>query len=150
MAALWNHNSDLILGRMSNKTLTLAEDETGLAIEFQPPDTQMGQDAVTIIERGDVYQMSFAFRTIKDLWHTEDGMQVRELLEVQLFDVSPVTYPAYPQTDVNVRGLVVIPNEINPPEPGPGSHSDDETKAEAARVQLKRRMDLDLMELENK
>ena len=104
--ALWNHNSDLVLGRTKNKTLSLAEDKRGLAISVTPPDTSWGRDAVISIERGDVDQMSFAFRSIRDEWNTEDGLLTRSLIEVSLFDVSPVTYPAYPQTDVAVRQLL--------------------------------------------
>jgi phage head maturation protease len=46
--------------------------------------------------------MSFGFRTVEDRWHTEDGVETRELVKVDLIDVSPVTFPAYKQTDVEV------------------------------------------------
>lgn len=104
--ALFNHNSDLILGRTKAKTLRLAEDEKGLAIEIDPPNNTIGNDTVESIRRRDISQMSFAFRTIKDKWEHEEGKDsIRTLEEVELFDVSPVTYPAYPQTDVAVRSL---------------------------------------------
>lgn len=154
VAALWNHDSSLVLGRKSNDTLKLTEDETGLAIEFEPPDTQWGRDAVTLIRRKDVYQMSFAFSTVKDKWISENNITTRELLEVKLYDISPVTYPAYPQTDVNVRGMVVDPfteESTEPYEPGQGSHSDEKANAETARMQnILRRKRLDLMDVENK
>lgn len=102
--ALWNHNADYVLGRTKSKTLTLQEDEEGLMMEVEPPDTQWARDLMVSIERGDVTQMSFGFRTISDKWeHTEGEPDLRTLEEVELFDVSPVTYPAYPETNVAVR-----------------------------------------------
>jgi hypothetical protein len=107
--SLWNHNSDMVLGRTKSGTLQLKEDEIGLRIEVQPPDAQWARDAVVTIERGDVDQMSFGFNTVRDRWYQEEGgggRLIRELLEVRLFDVSPVTYPAYPDTTVQVRELL--------------------------------------------
>jgi HK97 family phage prohead protease len=107
--ALWNHNSDMVLGRTKSGTLRLKEDEIGLRIEVDPPGAQWARDAVVTIERGDVDQMSFGFNTIQDHWLQEDGgggRLIRELVEVRLFDVSPVTFPAYPDTTVQVRELL--------------------------------------------
>lgn len=104
--ALWNHNPDFILGRNRSKTLRLSEDVRGLSIEIDPPDTQTVRDLVlTPMERGDVTQMSFAFslRPNGEDWAKDDnGLWIRTVKNVRLFDVSPVTYPAYPQTDVAV------------------------------------------------
>ena len=61
---------------------------------------------MTSIDRGDISQMSFAFRTVKDsIEHLDDDKVIRTLLEVKLYDVSPVTYPAYTQTDIKLRDL---------------------------------------------
>lgn len=106
VVSLWNHDSNLVLGRVSAETLELEEDEKGLRSRIFPPDTQWGRDAVESIRRRDVSGMSFGFRTIRDKWVDEDGVSQRTLLEVQLIDVSPVTFPAYPQTDVAVRSLL--------------------------------------------
>lgn len=106
--ALWNHNADHVLGRKAAGTLTLTEDARGLAIEILPPDTQIGRDLVTLMERGDVNQMSFGFqiRPGGQDWAKDDsGQVVRTLKRVRLFDVSPVTFPAYPATDIAVREL---------------------------------------------
>lgn len=104
--ALWNHDANIVLGRNRSGTLSLAEDDRGLAIEITAPDTQLVRDMVlSPIERGDVSQMSFGFRTISDAWRMQDGMPLRTLLVVDLFDVSPVTFPAYTETDVAVRSL---------------------------------------------
>ena len=101
--ALINHNPNYVLGRTKSGTLKLEEDARGLAIEIQLPDTTFAHDLVASVERRDIDQMSFAFRAVRDRQTFEGGQPVRELLEVELFDVSPVTFPAYPQTDLQAR-----------------------------------------------
>ncbi|WP_069648981.1 HK97 family phage prohead protease [Caloranaerobacter ferrireducens] len=103
--ALFNHNPDYVLGRNKSGTLHLEEDEKGLKVIIYPPDTQWARDLMVSIERGDISQMSFGFIVESDRWGLEDGVDVRELQKVKLFDVSPVTYPAYSQTDVGVRSM---------------------------------------------
>ena len=100
---LIDHNSTKILGRTTAGTLTLKEDDRGLLAQIDPPDTSFAKDVLVSIKRGDVNQMSFAFQTVTDQWHTEDEEEIRELVEVKLFDVSVVTFPAYPDTSVSVR-----------------------------------------------
>lgn len=103
--ALWNHDENFVLGRTKSGTLRLREDDTGLAVEIDPPDAQWARDFMESIRRGDVDQMSFGFNTIIDRWFEEGGEMRRELIEVRLFDTSPVTFPAYPATDVGIRAL---------------------------------------------
>ena len=104
--ALWNHDDNFVLGRKKSGTLRLEEDDTGLRVEIDVPDAQWALDLAGSIERGDVDQMSFAFRTIRDAWTRREGSpELRELLEVKLYDVSPVTYPAYEETEISVREL---------------------------------------------
>lgn len=102
--AVWNHNDDIVLGRNRSKTLELAEDARGLAIRIFPPDTQTVRDLVLApIERGDVSQMSFAFSVRpggQDWAKNDDGQVIRTLKNLRTYEVSPVTFPAYPQTDV--------------------------------------------------
>ena len=108
--ALWNHDTSEVLGASANGTLYLAEDATGLRFDLELPDTQRGRDAYTLIERGDVGQMSFGFRSLPDgsEWRIdEDGMYIRRLLKADLLEVSPVTFPAYPATSVGVRSDVL-------------------------------------------
>jgi len=99
--ALINHNANLIIGRMKNKTLELWEDDKGLGFNVKLPDTTYANDLVVSIKRKDITQNSFGFRTIEDEW-SKDGKK-RDLIEVQLLDISPVTFPAYTQTNVKVR-----------------------------------------------
>jgi HK97 family phage prohead protease len=107
VVALVDHDSSMILGRMSAKTLALSEDATGLRMEIDLPDTSVGRDVAVSVKRGDIRGASFGFRTIADEWNTKGGMAHRTLLEAQLRDVSPVTFPAYPDTSVAMRSLDV-------------------------------------------
>lgn len=103
--ALWQHDTAKVLGRTKAGTLQVWEDAQGLAFELHPPDTQDGRDAVTLIERGDVDQMSFGFSvpTGGDSWsEDESGTPLRTLRTVNLMEISPVTWAAYPQTGVGV------------------------------------------------
>lgn len=105
--ALLNHDPNFVLGRSKAGTLRLWEDSRGLGYEVTPPDTQWARDLIATMRRGDIDQSSFGFRTIKDRWAVgADEVDERWLLEAQLFDVSPVTYPAYPQTSSDVRSLL--------------------------------------------
>lgn len=102
--ALFNHNPNFVLGRNVAGTLRMSEDDKGLAIEIDMPDTQVARDLLVSIERKDVSQMSFGFEVIEEMWErTKDGPDVRTLKKVRLWDVSPVTFPAYVETDVAQR-----------------------------------------------
>lgn len=105
--ALFNHDPNFVIGRVKSGTLRISEDDKGLFIEATPPETTWAKDLVTSIKRGDVDQMSFGFKTVKDNKRVDNGQNIRELLEVKLFDVSPVTYPAYTQTSVVARSLLI-------------------------------------------
>jgi Escherichia/Staphylococcus phage prohead protease len=104
--ALWNHDPNFVLGRTKSGTMRMREDKTGLAVEIDLPNTHMADDLLELIDRGDVSQMSFAFTVAPDgdTWSKDaDGGQVRTILKLgHLYDASPVTYPAYPATDVSV------------------------------------------------
>ena len=105
--ALINHDANFVLGRSKAGTLRMAEDKVGLAIEIDPPDTQAARDLMTSIGRGDIDQMSFAFTVAKGGQRWDEGgegeLDVRTLTDLDLYDVSVVTYPAYPDTDAGVR-----------------------------------------------
>jgi HK97 family phage prohead protease len=111
--ALWNHNADLVLGRTKNHSLALEDNERGLGVRIRPPDTQAGKDALTLIKRGDVNQMSFGFQVKAEggsEWKKESDGSLTRILKrggcSRLYDVSPVTFPAYPQTSAHVRSMV--------------------------------------------
>ena len=99
--ALINHDPNLIIGRTKNKTLELKEDDKGLWFDVKLPDTTYANDLRESIRRKDITQNSFGFQTVQDEW-SKDGTK-RTLTEVKLFDVSPVTFPAYKQTSVKLR-----------------------------------------------
>lgn len=107
---LFNHNPDKILGRNASGTLRLTEDERGLHFEIDPPETSYAKDLGVSMRRGDVTQCSFGFKVASggDSWAEDSaGMWIRTITKVeQLFDVSPVTYPAYPSTSCSVRSFL--------------------------------------------
>jgi HK97 family phage prohead protease len=105
--ALFNHDSNMVLGRTKNGTLVLEEDKNGLKVDITPPDTSYARDLVNLIKRGDVNQMSFQFVLEEggDSWDSTDLNNVVRTLHTirELWDVSPVTFPAYPQTKAGMR-----------------------------------------------
>lgn len=104
--ALWNHNSDFVLGRNKSGTLFLQEDDKGLLTTILPSESQLIHDMVLIpMERGDITQMSFGFTVINQKWEVRNGVDYRIIEKVKLWDVSPVTYPFYQDTDVTLRGI---------------------------------------------
>jgi HK97 family phage prohead protease len=108
--ALINHDQNLILGRNTSGTLRLSADEKGLRYEFDVPDTSYGRDLIVSMKRGDINQSSFAFTVEEDDWSTDEkGNNIRTIKKInRLYDVSPVTYPAYPDANdlvVAQRGL---------------------------------------------
>lgn len=103
--ALVDHDPSKILGRSKAGTLSMVEDERGLLVTITPPDTQLARDLLENLKLGNIDGMSFGFRAIKDVWSREEGIAVRELERVDIFDVSVVSVPAYPDTTVAVRSL---------------------------------------------
>lgn len=121
--ALFNHDPNIVLGRNKSGTLTLHDGPKGLHMEATPPDTQTVRDLVLEpMRRGDINQMSFSFRVagpahirgkskddaipagIGEVWNVD--YTERELHQLQMYDVSVVTFPAYVQTDAQVRSLI--------------------------------------------
>lgn len=106
--ALFNHDPNFVLGRTKSGTLSLSVDKNGLKYDVDFPDTTIASDLLTSIKRGDVDQSSFAFTVDQDGQEfTEvDGVIIRTITKVtRLYDVSPVTYPAYPDATVGARSL---------------------------------------------
>lgn len=105
--ALFNHDPNMLLARTSSGTLTLSVDERGLRYEFEAPNTTAGNDLLEMLKRGDVSQSSFAFTVKDEKWdEVKDEMPIRTITKVKrLYDVSLVTYPAYPDTTAAKRSL---------------------------------------------
>lgn len=119
--ALVNHNEDRILaGTSATPPLKLSVDERGLLVEIpideEDPD---GRTTLRRVQTGKLNRMSFGFRTLADQWRTEDGELIRELLDLELFDVSVVTYPAYQATEVSARALERAREVGTPAPPSP-------------------------------
>lgn len=100
-AGLFNHDPNMVLGRVSAGTLKLWKDQRGLRYEITPPASR--QDVVESIQRGDVTGSSFGFRVLEQKFRTEDKIDVREIHSVELLDVSPVLFPAYVGTTTGLR-----------------------------------------------
>lgn len=103
--ALFDHDMRLVLGRSSAGTLRLMEDAKGLHFEIDVPPTQTGRDLLVSVERGDIRGASFAFIAKEDRWTEGQGGMMRELLAVDLLDVTVTANPAYPDTTVARRAL---------------------------------------------
>ena len=133
--ALINHNDYPVLGRTKSGTLDLREDPRGLHAWITAPDTEWARDLRSSMNRGDIDQMSFGFSVEDDVWEiaaegTDDEQITRTVREVgRLYDVSVVTFPAYPQTDANARALA---EEETPPPPAAPEELDSDVPAEGA------------------
>ena len=106
VAALREHNPELLLGRQSAGTLEMRETAEGLHVRIYPPDTELGRSTVESVRRGDLKKMSFAFKTENDRWERVKGQDIRVLVDLDTFDVSAVAFPAYPDTVVAQRSLL--------------------------------------------
>ena len=109
VAALVNHEPNQILGRTSAGTLRLTDTPDGLRYDVDPPDTQLGRDTAVSIARGDIRGSSFGFNVdAKDITIERDdsGRMVNWITRVsELFDVGPVTFPAYKGTTAFMRAM---------------------------------------------
>jgi hypothetical protein len=113
VVALFNHDPNLVLAR-NKKTLRIGVDATGLWYEFSAPNTTAGNDLLTNIGLGNIEASSFAFIAKEVKWTNGDKGQldVRTIMKVErLYDVSPVTYPAYPDTSVGQRSYQALLQE---------------------------------------
>lgn len=109
--ALVDHDSGRVIGRTKAGTLRLRQDDTGLAVEIDLPDTTDGRDLGTLIERGDVSGMSFGFIVTKQRWDETQDPPLRTIEAVDLREVSVVAFPAYDDTSIALRSLDKIREE---------------------------------------
>ena len=110
--SLINHDPNLILGRTASGTLRLSEDEVGLRFEIDPPETSYSKDIQISMQRGDISQCSFGFNvaTGGDTYSKDPNVDkgwIRTIRSIsKLYDASPVTYPAYLNTNCAVRSII--------------------------------------------
>lgn len=114
IGCLIEHKHEYIIGK-TPQTLTLWEDEIGLAFECQLPDTQMGRDILTSIQRGDVSGCSFRFpnTTVKQQWSAvKSGQIYRDVYSLDLVEITLTAFPAYAATIVDVGKLTPASREF--------------------------------------
>ena len=100
--ALFNHNWDNVLGRTKSGTLRLEEDERGLRFEIELPNTNLARDLAESLKRGDINQCSFGFIPTEETWNYDAEPMQRTINEVELFEISVVSIPAYDDTEVSL------------------------------------------------
>jgi HK97 family phage prohead protease len=108
---LYNHNPDVVLGRVSAGTLSLEQTDRGLKFSCSVPDTTAARDVYTNLKLGNIRECSFGFGIDDpdndESWQAQsDGTMLRTLKSVRLFDVSVVTFPAYGGTSASARHVV--------------------------------------------
>ncbi len=139
--AYWSHdaNGSQVLGRTTNGTLVLREDDRGLWCEITPNlDTEWGRSALASVARGDVTQMSFGFAVVRESYEDVGGQKVRVIKEVKLYEVSPVAEPWYPTTEAVARGKHKAGHVAAPPEPILADHSTVQRKAIIRNLEITR------------
>jgi len=101
IVGLFNHDADNVLGRTSANTMTLTVDSKGLRYNITLADTQYARDLSASISRGDIAGSSFSFVPTRQSWSEDPltGLVIREIHDVNLIDVGPVTFPAYESTE---------------------------------------------------
>jgi HK97 family phage prohead protease len=103
--ALIDHDTGRVIGRSSAGTLRLKEDDKGLSVEIDLPDTTDGRDLAVQLERGDISGMSFGFIVRHDEWDETSDPPTRTIHAVDLHEVSAVAFPAYGDTEIALRSL---------------------------------------------
>jgi uncharacterized protein len=109
VVGLWSHDTSKVLGSTKSGTLRIESGEKELRFELDLPNTTVGNDAWEMIKRGDVDGVSFGMRVTKDKWSQieRNGEKIykRSILDAELYEISPVAFPAYPANEVSVRSL---------------------------------------------
>jgi uncharacterized protein len=103
--ALYEHDNQRLLGNTRSGTLKLSEDHHGLAFELALPDTSYANDVRALVQRGDIAGCSFGFVVEQDDWRTHDGQVERDLIAVNLKEITITSNPAYQDTTVALRNL---------------------------------------------
>ncbi len=153
-----NHDWTAVLGRTTSGTLRLNETQKGLEYEIDiNPDDQDAMNLYARVKRGDISQSSFAFTVRQEEWvYPEKGakaLPMRVVKEVEkLFDVSPVTFPAYPQTTAAVRSRISNiggdGGDLTPTDQAASGGAEDQAEKEQSQARINaRRRQLELTEL---
>ena len=100
--ALYEHDAARLLGRTASGSLVLHEDDTGLRFELTPPETQLGQDVLALVRRGDITGMSFGFRTVLDDWQIDETPYKRTVFKAELNEITVTATPAYPESGIEI------------------------------------------------
>jgi HK97 family phage prohead protease len=111
--ALYGHDYQNVLGRQSANTLQLEKDERGIKFTLDLPNTQLGRDVYTLVERGDLKGNSFGFTVEKDSWDKKGDKVIRTIEQVRdLFEISIVSLPAYEATELVKRNFEEFAEDI--------------------------------------
>lgn len=114
--ALWNHDASKPLGSVSAGTLRFNSDTTGLNYDVDLPDNSYGNDAFVSVQRGDVDGSSFGFICTDNVWSKVqyEGREIykRSIIEAELIEVSPCTFPAYDSSEMSVRSFEGFKEEL--------------------------------------
>ena len=115
VVALFNHDANMVLARTKSGTLKLKVTGNAMEYEFEAPNTTLGNDLLEMVKRGDVYQSSFAFSVETEDWEERSGMKPKRIIKgiKKVYDVSPVTYPANPDTMVAKRSYEQIAGKVD-------------------------------------
>lgn len=113
--ALFNHDPNFILAR-NGVNMTIEQDGKGLKYRFDAPNTTVGNDLLENLRNGNIYQSSFAFTVKEEKWTNpgdKEKYAIRTIMKLErLYDVAPVTYPAYPDTTVGQRSFETVNKEL--------------------------------------
>lgn len=114
--ALWNHDTSKPLGSVVANTLRFNSDITGLNYDIDTPNNSWGNDAYESVQRGDVDGSSFGFICLNDAWSKVqyEGREIykRSIVEAELFEVSPCTFPAYESSEISCRSLETYKEDL--------------------------------------
>jgi len=149
---LRDHDQSILLGRTKSGTLTLAEVAAGLRFSCKLPNTTQAADLIESLGRGDIDSCSFGFRTVTDDWAVAaDGTVIRTLVDVDLFEISVVSFPAYPDATAALRSCPpslrskLKPDPIidDPDDPNDSEDDDSEDDEERCDCQCQECLDGD-------
>lgn len=147
VVGLFNHDDNNVLGRTSSGTMRLSVDQRGLRYEIDPPDTELGRSVAELQKRGDVSGSSFAFLVTDHEIRSDGNIRIREVRDVKLIDVGPVTYPAYKGTnqrsgrrfiDSTCMAIPVVGSEAQEIRSAMAAYRTEEDDSESERVRIMR------------